>query len=154
MSNDQQIAKADSAVKATLDRLELVEKVPALTHASGRALPGHPAVIAYVNECAALPRPDANLRTARKNFKIASVNYNNRCDYRFQPGIQWSDGVGVTLSSIIEARAEAKHWNKVIMRLEAAAKIEQQKQENAWAIASSRGMVQYPRKREQKVYTS
>lgn len=43
MSNDQQIAKADSAVKATLDRLELVEKVPALTHASGRALPGHPA---------------------------------------------------------------------------------------------------------------
>jgi len=150
-----QVEISDSAVKRTLDRLELVERVPVLTCASGRALPRHPAVIAYVNECAARRRPDANLRTARRNFNAASVNYKNRCAFRFQPGIHWDDGGEfVCLSAIIEARAEALHWRKVIVRLEAAAKIKQQKEQNEWAVACSRGNVQYPKKREPRVYTS
>jgi hypothetical protein len=139
MTNDPQIAKPDSTVKTTLDRLELVEKVPALTRASGRALPRHPAVIAYVNECAAVKRPDVGLRVARRNFKLASVNFENRCAFRAQPAIEWcDDGKFCSLSAIIEARADALHWRKVIMRLEAAAKIKQQARENARQIERAR----------------
>ena len=139
MSNDHQIENPDSAVKRALDHLELVERVPMLTRASGRVLPRHPAVIAYVNECAARQRPDANLRTARRNFDAASVNYKNRCAFRFQPGIHWDDGgVFVCLSAIIEARAEAKHWQKVIVGLETAAKIKEQQEQNRRSIVRHR----------------
>jgi len=130
-----QIENPDSTVKITLDHLELVERVPALTRASGKALPRHPAVIAYVHECAALPRPDANLRTARRNYEAARVNYNNRCAFRFQRGIEWEDGgVFVSLSAIIEARADAMYWRKVIMKLEAEKKIKEQQEQNRRSI--------------------
>jgi hypothetical protein len=134
-----QIAKPDSAVKRELDHAELIERVPVLTRASGRALPRHPLVIAYVNECAAMSRPDVGLRSARQNFKLASVNFENRCAFRAQPGIRWDDGGEfVSLSNIIEARAEAKHWRKVIMRLEADKKIKEQQEQNRRHIVRHR----------------
>lgn len=114
-------------VKTELDRLELVERVPALQRRAVRDLPNHPCVVAYVNECAAVNLPDANLRIARHHFKAARVNYEQRCAFRLQRNIEWLDGGRfVSLSAIIEARADAKHWQKVVMKLEADKKIKQQ----------------------------
>ena len=135
MTNDAQIAKPDSAVKTELDRLELVERVPVLVRASGRALPRHPAVIAYVNECAAVKRPDVGLRVARRNFKLASVNFENRSAFRSQRDIEWRDGGKfVSLSAIIEDRADALHWRKMIGRLEADKKMKEQQEQNRRSI--------------------
>jgi hypothetical protein len=151
MSNDHQIAKPASTVKTTLDHLELVERVPALTRDAARAerglderdypsrvliLPHHPAVIAYVRECAAIKYPEGDLKTARRNLRAARVNYKDRVIYRMRHDIcEWLDGgLFVSLSAIIEARAEALHWRKEILRMKAAAKIKQQQEQNRRSI--------------------
>jgi hypothetical protein len=145
MSNDHQIATPPSGVKAELDRLELVECVPELTRQAARLigfdlvlhLPHHPAVTAYINELAATRRPGADLKTARRNLKIARINYEKRVRYRVRGNIcEWADGgLFVSLSAIIEARADAMHWRKVVMGHEHVARI---KQQNRWAVARSR----------------
>jgi hypothetical protein len=127
--------KPASAVKLELDRLELVECVPELQRRSVRDLPRHPLVVRYVNECAVLFREKTtSLRNARRLFDRAAINYKNRCAFRLQDGIEWVSGSEfrsfISLSAIIEARAEALHWNKVIVGLETAAKIEQQQRWN------------------------
>ncbi len=148
-----EIIRAESAVKRELDRLELVERVPALQREAARStgryaldergyplpvliLPRHPAVIAYVNECAAQSsgrQAVSDLCTARRNLKAAHINYKERVLYRTRHDIrEWSDGGRfVSLSAIIEARADAMHWRKVINKLEAAEKMEQQRRWNA-----------------------
>ena len=152
MTTKPQIENADSPVKRELDRLELVERVPALQREAARTgrrvidergypmplliLPNHPAVIAYINECAAHPsgrQAVSDLRTARRNLKAAHINYKERVLYRTRHDIrEWSDGGRfVSLSAIIEARADAMHWRKVINKLEAAEKMEQQRRWNA-----------------------
>lgn len=126
-----QIIPAEFPVKRELDRLELVDRVPALQRRAVRDLPNHPAVIAYINECAALARQTTDLRTARRLFDAASLNYRNRCAFRMQPGIEWcDDGAFVSLSAIIEDRAAALHWRKVIDKLEAEKKMKEQQEQN------------------------
>ncbi len=152
MTTKPQVENADSPVKRELDQLELIERVPALQREAARTgrrvldargypmplliVPNHPAVIAYLNERAAHPsgRQAVNdLRTARRNLIAAQVNYKERVLYRMRHDIrEWSDGgVFVSLSAIIEARADAIHWRKVINKLEAAEKMEQQRRWNA-----------------------
>jgi hypothetical protein len=132
-----QIGKPISPVKAELDRLELVERVPVLWRENSQVdenrnlvLPRHPLVIAYVNECAALPRPDANLRTARRNYETALSDYKDRRGFRVTRGIRWDDDGAewVSLSAIIEVRAEAQYWHKVIVRLETEKKMKEQQE--------------------------
>jgi hypothetical protein len=157
----RQINSAESAVKAVLDRLELIERVPALQREVARCglrtldargfpfpvltLPRHPAVMAYINECAALVRPDADLRTARRNLIAAQINYKDRVLYRSRRDI-CLDADGryieferfVSLSAIIEVRADAMHWRKVILKLEAEKKIKEQQEQNRRHIARHR----------------
>ena len=129
------LATAASAVKLELDRLELVERVAALQRRDVRDLPRHRAVIAYVKECATMARPAADLRAARHLYKAASAIYEKRIAFRAQSGIKWRDGGrSIALSAIIEARAECLHWRKVIAKLEAAAKIKEQEEQNRRSI--------------------
>ena len=134
-----EIIRAESAVKRELDRLELIERVPALQRRAVRDLPNHPAVIAYVNECASLKYPAATLKKARRLYDAAHLNYTNRVSFRVQRGIEWCDGGRfVSLSAIIEARADAMHWRKVINKLEAEKKIKEQQEQNRRHIARHR----------------
>jgi hypothetical protein len=159
--NTQQIEDPVSAVKRELDRLELIERVPALQRRAARiglrtldargypmpvlTLPRHPAVMAYINECAALVRTDADLRTARRNLIAAQINYKDRVLYRSRRDI-CLDADGryikferfVSLSAIIEARVDAMHWRKVINKLEAEKKIKEQQEQNRRHIARHR----------------
>jgi hypothetical protein len=133
-----QIGKRISPVKVELDRLELVERVPALWRENSEwdengvlVLPRHPAVIAYVNECAAKKRPNATLRSARNRYERAFFDYKDRRAFRVQRGIRWDDGGEfVKLSAIIEARAESLYWCKMIRKLELA-------QKHRWNVARS-----------------
>ena len=128
-----------SPVKLALDDAELIARVPALLRRDVRDLPRHPAVIAYVAECRSLHRSDADLRTARRNFSAARVSYEYRRAFRLQRGIEWGDGGRfVSLSAIIEARAECLHWRKVIVKLEAEKKLEQQREQNRRHIVRHR----------------
>ena len=131
-----QIQKLDSAVKRELDRFKLVERVPELRREAAQLagngyelvlkLPRHPAVIAYVNEQAKVVRDDCDLKTARRNLKAARVNYEKRVSFRIRGDItitsdeergRYADFAAfVSLSAIIEDRAEAKHWNKIMVR--------------------------------------
>jgi hypothetical protein len=150
------IGKAESHVKRELDRLELVERVPALRREAARTgrgldergyplslliLPNHPAVIAYVRECASLKyEPCTTKNAARRNLTAARINYKDRVIYRTRRDIAITpdEELGcytdfarfISLSAIIEARAEAKHWRKVIVKLETAEKMKQQKRWN------------------------
>lgn len=145
-----------SLVKTELDRLELIERVPVLRREATRTEsrldergfpmlvvipPRHPAVIAYINERAALIREKCtDLKAARRNLKDAFVNYRNRVNFRVRSDIALSrdEELGpyadfakfISLSSIIEARAEAIHWRKVILKLETDRKIRDQKEQN------------------------
>jgi hypothetical protein len=144
MTNAPQIAKHDSPVKQTLDHAELVERVPVLCRENSEVdenrnlvLPRHPLVTAYVNECAALPRPDINLRAARHRYQVAMYDYKDRRGFRVTRGIEWSNFGGpewVSLSAIIEVRAEARHWLKVIRKLEAAKKMKEQQEQNRRSV--------------------
>jgi hypothetical protein len=134
-TNEPQIINAESAVKRELDRLELIERVPALRREAVQLagngfelilkLPHHPAVSVYANELAAMPRPRADLKVARRNLKAARINYEKRVGFRLRRDIrEWSDGGAfVSLSAILEDRAEALHWRKVIKELEYVARI-------------------------------
>ena len=127
MTTTHQIKNHDSPVKQELDRLELVECVPALQrgvadvkgHELVLILPSHPAVSAYVTELAALPRETtSDLKHARQMLKSAQVNYKNRVAFRLRRDIGWSDGgLFVSLSAILEARADGLHWWKIVKRL-------------------------------------
>jgi hypothetical protein len=129
----------ESAAKSALDYAELVEHLPALLRRDVRDLPRHPAVIAYVTECRSLHRSDADLRTARRNFNTARVSYEYRRAFRLQGGIEWGDGGrSVSLSAVIEARAEAMHWHKVIVKLETEKHIAEQKEQNRRHIVRHR----------------
>lgn len=125
-------AEIVSAVKRELDRLELVERVSALQRRDVLVLPRHPAVIAYMKECATMARPAADLRAARRLYAAERATYDTRRVMRRQDGIKWTDGGrSISLSSIIEARAAALYWRKVILKLETAEKLEHQARWNA-----------------------
>lgn len=152
MTNANAIEPQDSAVKRALDHAEFVDRVPALQREAAEfataiegglrfermtehgslilKFPRHHLVAAYSRELA-----DANtgrarnvdLRTARRRAKAARVNYEDRVNWRAVPDIEWSDGgMFVSLSAIIEARAEAVFWQKVVREMEYAKRIEQQ----------------------------
>jgi len=139
-----QIVKPINTVKAQLDHAELVERVPVLWRENSQVdenrnlvLPRHPLVTAYVNECAALPRPDVGLTSARNRYAAALSDYKDRRGFRVTRGIEWSNFGGaewVSLSAIIEVRAEAQHWLKVIRKLEAAKKMKEQQEQNRRSI--------------------
>jgi hypothetical protein len=142
MTNAPKIRNATSPVKRELDRLELIERVPELQRQAAQLagngfelvlhLPRHPAVTAYADECAAIVRDKCDLKTARRNLKAARVNYENRVRFRIQRNInEWLDGgLFVSLSAILEARAEAKHWRKVVKELEYVARIKEQNRQS------------------------
>ena len=135
-----QIKGRASTVKRALDRLELVDRVPELRREAARVedrltedgqwiliMPRHLAVIAYVNEQASVVRENCDLKTARRRLKDARVNYADRVGYRISYDIRFSNeaegNAFVSLSAIIEARAEAVHWRKVVKEKERAARI-------------------------------
>jgi hypothetical protein len=116
-------------------------------------LPRHPAVIAYADELAEVnSRRDRDiyglrydLKTARRKFFAAHKDYEKRSRYREDRRIQitpdeergkYADFARfVSLSAILEARAEAMHWFKIVMERE---HIERVKTQNRWSLARSR----------------
>lgn len=167
MTNESHIEPPESAVKRALDHAEFVERVPALQRAAaefetdigedGRRyyrfsetgsfipkFPHHHLVRAYSCELAIVNArrrvPDEiDLKTARRNFKKARVNYESRVDYRGRGDMEWSnqqEGERFTsLTAILEARAEAVFWRKIVAELEAIVKV---KKQNAQAITRHR----------------
>jgi hypothetical protein len=167
-----QINQPESAVKRELDRLELVECVPALRREAcqcakaivGRMfayahdrdaddyelvfqMPRHPAIARYAHEQVNVHRESSrDLKVARRRFKAAYLNYEKRCSYRARRDICLTpeeELVGryapfakfISLSAIIEAKAEAMHWFKIVMNLEYVAHVGKQ---NRWNVARSR----------------
>jgi hypothetical protein len=163
MSNANPIELPKTSVKQSLDRAELVERVPALQRKFTRVkfgergemiqiFPRHHLVSAYGCELAtANARREcdvADLKVARRRFKNARVNYEDRVAFRMQPNIAWPDGGKfVSLSAILEARAEAVFWRKVVKEMEY---VETIKQHNKVAIELAAGIVRHhPRRRPQ-----
>lgn len=104
--------------------------------------PRHPAVIAYARELAnkytkrfrAMCEFDhvagADLRTARRRLKDAFEIFHNRVNFR-NVDVEWKDGgLSVGLASILEARAEAMFWRKIVRNLEYFAEIERSNKRN------------------------
>ncbi len=145
-TNMQTVSNPPENVKSILarqlDRAEFVERVPDLQRQAVQLagngyelvleLPRHPAVTAYANELAAMPRPRAGLKVARRNLKAARINYEKRVGWRLRRDIcEWADGgVFVSLSAILEDRAEAMHWRKVVKELEYTARIKEQNRQS------------------------
>ncbi len=106
-------------------------------------LPRHPAVVAYADELAMRNRhrrysePDITLKTARRRFLAARLDYENRCHFRCRHDIVgWSDGGAfVSLRAIVEARAEMIFWFQLVMEQEHIAHV---KQQNRWTRARAR----------------
>jgi hypothetical protein len=108
-------------------------------------LPDHPLVAEYVNEQVNAPRRSSdNLKTARRHLRAAYLNYEKFSLRRGDSGIRVTpeDELGryadfardVSLSSIIEAKAEAEHWFKIAMRLEREKPLTLRQQfEKAWS---------------------
>lgn len=146
MTNMNQIFPHPCTVKEELDRLELIERVPELLpQATGCAgldliltLPRHPAVIAYVRECAAISWPDTDLKTARRNLRSATADYEKRVSFRLCNTMSDKEATDYyfesvtfcSLSKIIEARAEAIHWRKVVNEFEYRARIKEQNRQS------------------------
>jgi len=141
MTNEPQIIDAESTVKRQLDRLEFIERVPELQRQAVQLagngyelvlkLPRHSAVTAYANELASVVRDNCDdLKVARRNLKAARINYEERVRFRIQRNIHaWADGgLFVSLSAILEARAEALHWRKVVKEMEYTARIKKHNQ--------------------------
>lgn len=144
-------------VKAALDHAELVAREPALQPSAARyelmhaehdgrvvfsdykltdngALilkwPRHHLVAAYSYELAsanAKRRYDGDLRTARRKLKDATVNYENRVNWR---NVRGMDPHYVCLSAILEARAEAVYWSKIVKEADLVAKIKRRNAQN------------------------
>jgi hypothetical protein len=127
----QQITFQDSPVKRALDHAEHVERVPILQRAATQyerhlndrgsyilIFPRHPAVIAYARELKRFAWPDVNLKDARRLYRDACEVFDNRVLYRRIPDVEWADQSEgeqfVSLSAILEARAAATHWRRVV----------------------------------------
>ncbi len=155
-NNDPHIEPAESPVKRALDRAELIERVPVLQRDAAEfetaigegglryqrlndhgslilKFPRHHLVHAYGCELASLNArrvADADLKVARRNFKKARVNYEDRVNWRGAGDIKWNDGGKfVSLSAILEARAEAVFWRKIVTELETVEKIKRQNEQ-------------------------
>lgn len=146
--NAHPIESPASHIKAALDHAELVERVPALQPSAtqfetmdspaGRTwrlnengalilkFPRHHLVVAYSYELAnANARREyvGDLRRARRRFKEATINYENRVNWR---NVLDMNERFVCLSAIIEARAEAVYWRKIVKEAEHVEAIKRQ----------------------------
>jgi hypothetical protein len=139
-----------SAVKSELDRLEFAEPVAALQREAAVAdydidgsfvlrLPHHPAVAAYAHELASVKRARdvTDLALARSKLKTAHDDYRARVGFRLRHDIH-ADGDDyvafrqfVSLTAILEARAEAMFWRGIVAGLENR---EQTNKRNRWAM--------------------
>jgi hypothetical protein len=140
-----EIDPSESAVKLALDNAELIERVPELQRdaaavnfndGGGLVLipPHHPAVTDFIQELDEMKyEPVADLKSARRRLRAARDSYQKRVALRVMPNL---DGPifnrFVSLSSILIARAEGKHWLKVVNELERAERV---KKSNRWAAA-------------------
>lgn len=151
-NNDPQIDALDSAVKRVLDHAEFVLRVPALQREAAEFEPGltdrgglilkfphDHRVSAYGYELAtrnARRECDVDLKEARKRLRAARINYEKRVNFRGIPDIEWTDGGKfVALSAILEARAEAVFWHKIVREM---ATVERIKRANARNIERAR----------------
>lgn len=137
------IDPAESATKLALDHAEFVARVPELQRSAtavnfnesgGLVLvpPNHPAVRAFIKELAGIERETADLRTARRRLRVASESYQVRVSMRSIDGDQPSAFErSVSLSAILIARAEARHWHRVVERLERDRRAKQRTERNA-----------------------
>ncbi len=156
MSNANPIELPKTSVKRASPP-ELIERVPALQREAAEfetaigeggiryqrlnehgslilSFPRHHLVHAYGCGLAtknARREHNADLKGARRRFKDARINYENRVNWRAVPDIQWSDGGKfVSLSAILEARAEAVFWRKIVTELQTVERIKRQNARN------------------------
>jgi hypothetical protein len=137
------------AAKERLDHAEFIERRPALQRETAvfnynengglvLVLPeGDPDVSAVIKELAGIERePAVDLKTARRRLRVARDSYQTRVMFRTLHDREYTPVFSrfVSLSAILIARAEAKHWHKVVAEQEHVARI---KQQNRWAVARS-----------------
>jgi hypothetical protein len=135
----------ESPVKLALDNAELIEHVPELQREATAVsytensdavliLPRHPAVLAFIHELDTIEYATADLKTARRRLRIAKSEYQDRVVSReivksTSPLFPLFER-HISLSAILMARAAAKHWHKVILKLETAEKLDRQQRWN------------------------
>ncbi len=120
----------ESAAKLALDHAELVELRPALQRKAAvfnydergglvLILPRDPDVTAFIHELDEIQYETADLKTARRRLRVARESYQTRVANRAAQNL---DGPTfnrfVSLSAILIARGEARHWHKIVSQLE------------------------------------